>query len=76
MINFNQNQEKQFNELLNKALENAQTFNQHKNQSKMKQRKQYKVRIYKEHNDGEIVAILHRDFPSVYNQILEYLDNS
>lgn len=41
MINFNQDQENQFNELLNKAFENAQTFNQHKNQSKMKQRKQY-----------------------------------
>ena len=27
------------------------------------------------HDDGEIVAILHRDFPNVYNQILEYLDN-
>jgi len=32
------------------------------------------MRIYKEHKDGEIVAILHRDFPKVYDQILEYLD--
>jgi len=45
MINFNQDQEKQFNELLNKAFKNAQTFNQHKNQSKMKQRKQYETFI-------------------------------
>ena len=43
MINFNQNQEKQFNELLSKAFENAQTFNQHKKQSKMKQRKQHET---------------------------------
>lgn len=45
MINFNQNQDQQFNELLSKAFENAQTFNQHKNQSKMKQRKQYETFI-------------------------------
>lgn len=45
MINFNQEQEQQFNELLSKAFENAQTFNQHKNQSKMKQRKQYETFI-------------------------------
>lgn len=45
MINFNKNQNQQFNELLNKAFENAQTFNQHKNQSKMKERKQYETFI-------------------------------
>lgn len=45
MINFDQNQDQQFNELLSKAFENAQTFNQHKNQSKMKQRKQYETFI-------------------------------
>ena len=45
MIKFNQDQENQFNELLNKAFENSQTFNQHKNQSKMKQRKQYETFI-------------------------------
>lgn len=28
-----------------------------------------------EHDEKEILAILHRDFPNVYNQILEYLDN-
>ena len=33
------------------------------------------MRIYKDHQDAEIVAILHRDFPNVYNQILKYLDN-
>lgn len=43
MINFDQNQEKQFNELLIKAFNNSQTFNQHKNQNKMKQRKQYET---------------------------------
>lgn len=37
---------------------------------------QEKVKIYNEHADGEIVAILHRDFPGVYNQILEYLDDN
>lgn len=67
MINFNQDQDQQFNKLLNKAFENSQTFDEHK--------KQDKVRIYKGHDDGEVVAILHRDFPNVYNQILEYLDN-
>ena len=45
MINFNQEQEQQFNELLSKAFDNAQTFNQHKKQSKMKQRKQYETFI-------------------------------
>lgn len=45
MINFNQDQDQQFVELLNKAFKNAQTFNQHKNQSKMKQRKQYQTYI-------------------------------
>jgi hypothetical protein len=39
MINFDQNQEQQFNELLNEAFENAQTFDEHKKQNKMKQRK-------------------------------------
>jgi hypothetical protein len=43
MINFNQDQQQQFNELLNEAFNNAQTFNQHKNQSKMKQRKQHEA---------------------------------
>ena len=45
MINFNQEQEQQFIELLNKAFENSQTFEEHKNQSKMKQRKQYETFI-------------------------------
>ena len=27
-----------------------------------------------EHEDQEIVDVLKRDFPDVYNQILEYLD--
>lgn len=45
MINFNQDQDQQFNELLSKAFKNAQTFNQHKKQSKMKQRKQYETFI-------------------------------
>ena len=45
MINFNKNQEQQFNELLNEAFENAQTFNQHKKQNKMKQRKQHETYI-------------------------------
>lgn len=43
MINFNQDQEQQFYELLNEAFNNAQTFNQHKTQSKMKQRKQHEA---------------------------------
>lgn len=45
MINFNQDQQKQFNELLDEAFNNAQTFNQHKKQSKMKERKQYQTYI-------------------------------
>ncbi len=28
-----------------------------------------------EHKDSEIIDILARDFPKVYEQILEYLDN-
>ena len=28
-----------------------------------------------EHQDGEIVDVLARDFPHVFEQILEYLDN-
>ena len=27
------------------------------------------------YTDKEIIDILHRDFPKVYEQILEYLDN-
>ena len=45
MINFNQDQEQQFYELLNEAFNNAQTFNQHKKQNKMKERKQYETYI-------------------------------
>ena len=66
-MNFSEKQEKELIEILSNSFDNAQTFEEHK--------KQNKLRIYKEHEDGEIVAILHRDFPSVYNQILEYLDN-
>ena len=29
-----------------------------------------------EHDDKEIVDVLARDFPHVFNQILEYLDNN
>ena len=45
MINFNQDQEQQFNKLLFEAFNNAQTFNQHKKQNKMKTRKQYQTYI-------------------------------
>lgn len=57
MINFNQDQDRQFNELLNKAFENAQTFNQHKNQSKMKDLKltidQESVNIYVDNGEDK-----------------------
>ena len=66
-MNFNEKEEKELIKILLNSFDKAQTFDEHK--------KQNKSRIYKEHEDGEIVAILHRDFPSVYNQILEYLDN-
>jgi septin family protein len=45
MINFDQNQDQQFNELLNKAFENAQTFEQHKNKNKMEKRIQHETFI-------------------------------
>ena len=30
---------------------------------------------FNEHTDGEIVDVLSRDFPKVFEQILEHLDN-
>ena len=45
MIKFSQDQDQQFIELLDKAFENSQTFEEHKNQSKMKERKQYETFI-------------------------------
>jgi len=45
MINFSEKQEKELIKILSNSFDNAQTFDEHKNQSKMKQRKQYETFI-------------------------------
>ncbi len=45
MINFNQDQENELIKILSNSFNNAQTFEEHKNQNKMKQRKQYETFI-------------------------------
>tara|TARA_R100001463_G_scaffold71708_2_gene125519 strand:- start:41 stop:238 length:198 start_codon:yes stop_codon:yes gene_type:complete len=64
MINFSEKQEKELIEILSNSFDNAQTFDEHKKQNKTN-----------EHQDAEIVNVLARDFPHVFEQILEYLDN-
>ena len=41
MINFNQDQENELIKILSNSFNNAQTFDEHKNQNKMKTRKQH-----------------------------------
>ena len=45
MVNFSEKQEKELIKILSNSFENAQTFNQHKNQNKMKTRKQHESYI-------------------------------
>tara|TARA_R100000654_G_scaffold11977_7_gene26040 strand:- start:488 stop:805 length:318 start_codon:yes stop_codon:yes gene_type:complete len=44
-MNFSEKQEKELIEILSNSFDNAQTFNEHKKQNKMKQRKQYETFI-------------------------------
>jgi len=45
MINFSQDQENELIKILSNSFDNAETFEEHKNQNKMKQRKQYETFI-------------------------------
>jgi hypothetical protein len=45
MVNFSEKQEKELIKILSNSFDNAQTFDEHKNQSKMKTRKQYETFI-------------------------------
>ena len=44
-MNFSEKQEKELIDILSNSFDNAQTFNEHKKQNKMKQRKQYETFI-------------------------------
>ena len=45
MVNFSEKQEKELIKILSNSFDNAQTFEEHKKESKMKQRKQYETFI-------------------------------
>ena len=44
-MNFNEKEEKELIKILSNSFDNAQTFDEHKKQNKMKQRKQYETFI-------------------------------
>ena len=44
-MNFSEKEEKELIKILSNSFDNAQTFNEHKKQNKMKQRKQYETFI-------------------------------
>lgn len=73
MINFDQNQDQQFNELLSKAFENAQTFNQHKNQNKIMNLKLIREAL----NEGsEYIMEVTNNNSEIANDILQKMSSA
>ena len=83
MINFSQDQENQFNELLSKAFENAQTFNQHKNKNKTMNLKLIREALNEgaeyimevTNSNSEIANDILQKMSSAFNETFKNFDN-